>query len=133
MGKTIKVYSKKSEGNFKLSTNFKVREFACSDGSDVVLIAPDLVKILQSVREHFGKPVNITSGYRTVSYNKTVKGSTNDSKHTFGIAADIKISGVAPKTIAAYIETLIPNSGGIGTYKTFVHVDTRDERSRWTG
>ena len=46
----------------QLSPNFKVREFACK-GSDVVLLDDELVVLLQCIREHFGKPVYITSGY----------------------------------------------------------------------
>ncbi len=133
MAKTVKVYSKKTEGNLKVSQNFKVREFACADGSDIVLIAPDLVILLQAVRDHFGKPVTINSGYRTVAHNKKIYNAASDSEHTKGCAADIKIAGIAPKAVAAYIETLIPNSGGIGIYDTFVHVDTRSKRSRWNG
>lgn len=133
MAKTVKVYSKKTEGNLKLSANFKVREFACADGTDIVLIAPDLVILLQAVRDHFGKPVNINSGYRTVQHNKKLANAASDSEHTKGCAADIKISGITPKVVAAYIETLIPNSGGVGIYSNFVHVDTRSKRSRWNG
>lgn len=133
MSYTVKAYSKKSEGNKKVSTNFKVKEFACKDGSDIVLISCELVKLLQSVRTHFGKAVTITSGYRTVNYNSKVSGSSEDSKHCYGLAADIKVKGVSPKTVASYIETLIPNSGGIGIYSTFVHVDARSDKSRWNG
>ena len=50
----------------QLSPNFKVREFACK-GSDVVLLDEELVVLLQCIREHFGKPVHITSGYRTAA------------------------------------------------------------------
>ena len=45
----------------QLSPSFKVREFACK-GSDVVLLDDELVVLLQCIREHFGKPVHITSG-----------------------------------------------------------------------
>lgn len=31
---SVKTYSKKTDGNTKLSANFRVREFACSDGGD---------------------------------------------------------------------------------------------------
>ena len=43
---TIQAYSKKKDGNKKLSANFRVREFACTDGSDPIFIDTDLVKIL---------------------------------------------------------------------------------------
>ena len=128
----INAYSKKKDGSKKLSENFKVKEFACKDGSDPIFIAPALVDILQKIRKHFGKAVNINSGYRTPPYNKKVGGATY-SQHLYGMAADIKISGVKPKDVAAYVETLMPNTGGIGIYSNFTHVDVREEKSRWNG
>lgn len=129
---TIRAYSKAKDGNKKLSANFRVREFACSDGSDPVFIDTELVKILQKIRNHFGKAVTITSAYRTPGKNKAVGGTTY-SQHLYGTAADIKVNGVTPKKVAAYVEKLMPKSGGIGIYKTFVHVDVRAVKSRWNG
>ena len=128
----IKAYSKAKDGNKKLSTNFKVKEFACTDGSDPIFIDSDLVNILQKIRNHFGKSVTITSAYRTPTKNKAV-GGTLYSQHLYGKAADIKIKNVAPKTVAAYAEKLLPKSGGIGIYKTFTHIDVRATKSRWNG
>lgn len=132
LGIVVHPYSKAKEGNTKLSENFKVKEFACKDGSDVIFIAPDLIDVLQKIRSHFGKAVNINSGYRTPAYNKKVGGATY-SQHLYGTAADIRISGVKPKDIAAYAETLLQNTGGIGIYANFVHVDVRKKKSRWNG
>lgn len=130
----VNVYSKSKEGNQSVSTNFRVREFACKDGSDVVLIHPDLVKVLQKVRTHFARPVTITSAYRTPAHNKK-EGGEIYSQHQYGAAADIVVSGVSPAKVAAYVETLLPNSGGIGIYtkKGFTHVDVRAKKSRWNG
>ena len=132
MAKIVKYYSKKKEGNVKLSENFKVKEFACKDGSDVIFVSPELVEILQKVRNHFGKAVTINSGYRTPTYNKKIGGATY-SQHTYGTACDIKISGIKPKAVAQYVETLMPNSGGIGIYSNFTHIDVREVKSRWNG
>jgi len=57
----IKEYSMSRDSTRQLSPSFKVREFACK-GSDVVLLDEELVVLLQCIREHFGKPVHITSG-----------------------------------------------------------------------
>lgn len=129
---TIKAYSKAKDGNKKLSTNFKVREFACTDGSDPIFIDTELVSILQKIRTHFGKPVTITSAYRTPSKNKACDGSVY-SQHLYGKAADISVSGVSPAKVAAYAEKLLTNIGGIGIYDTFTHIDVRDTKSRWRG
>lgn len=129
---TIKAYSKAKDGNKKLSTNFRVREFACTDGSDPIFIDSDLVNVLQKVRTYFGKSVTITSAYRTPTKNRAVGGTTY-SQHLYGMAADIKVMGVSPKKVAQYVEKLLPNSGGIGIYPTFTHVDVRKTKARWNG
>jgi uncharacterized protein YcbK (DUF882 family) len=129
---TIKAYSKAKDGNKKVSTNFRVKEFACTDGSDPIFIDSDLVTILQKIRTHFGKTVTITSAYRTPGKNKAVGGTTY-SQHLYGRAADIKVKGVSPKKVAAYAETLLKNKGGIGTYSIFTHIDVRTTKARWKG
>lgn len=128
----VYAYSKAKDGDKKLSENFKVKEFACNDGSDVIFISPDLVSILQNIRSHFGKAVNINSAYRTPTYNNKV-GGAKYSQHLYGTAADIRINGVASKDIAEYAEILLFNTGGIGIYNNFVHIDVRKEKSRWNG
>lgn len=131
-GQVVNAYSKAKEGNVKLSKNFTVKEFACSDGTDTVFISLALVNLLQKIRNHFGKAVIINSAYRTEAHNKSIGGATY-SQHKYGLAADIHINGVTPKEIAVYVETLMPSSGGIGIYKSFVHVDVRRVKSRWNG
>lgn len=131
---SILVYSARSEGNKAVSANFKVREFSCKDGSDAVFISKKLIDILQKVRTHFGRPVTINSAFRSHAHNKSVGGETN-SQHLYGRAADIVVTGVSPKRVAEYVETLIPGTGGIGIYtkKGFTHIDTRTKKSRWNG
>ena len=126
------VCSKQEDGNRVMMEYFKPREFACQDGSDRILIAPELVDILHEIREHFNSPVMITSGYRTESHNKKV-GGAKKSMHLDGRAADIVVKNVSPSKVAAYAERLMPEKGGIGEYRTFVHIDVRKEKSRWKG
>ena len=129
----VKVYSLKAEGSRQITEHFRVYEFACSDGSDVVFVSQALVEILENIRVHFGAAVTVTSGYRTVSYNKTVSGSSSASQHCNGLAADIKVAGVAPAAVADYAEQLLGDHGGVGRYGTFTHVDVRADKSRWKG
>lgn len=126
----VNTYSLASDGNEFLSENFTVREFASRDGADRVLIDTELVDVLQNVRDYFGAPVTINSAYRTPSHNRAVGGASN-SQHVQGTAADIVVSGVEPREVAEYIEYILPSKGGIGLYNSFVHVDVRENRSRW--
>ena len=128
----INAYSKAKDGSKKLSTNFTVKEFACKDGSDAVLVAPRLVMVLQTIRDHFGAAVTISSGYRTPQYNTKVGGVAH-SQHCYGTAADVVIKGQTPETVAAYARTLMPDWGGVGVYSTFTHVDVRETRADWNG
>ena len=134
----IKEYSLAKDGAKQLSPGFKVREFRCRDGSDAIIIDQTLVVLLQAIREHFGRAVVITSGYRTAAHNAKVGGSKS-SQHLLGKAADIQVADTTVEAVAAYAESLMPDWGGVGRYpvkagrtKGWVHVDTRPNKSRWT-
>lgn len=63
----------------------------------------ELVKnVLDPIREHFGKPVTVNSGYRGKKLNKAIKGSKN-SQHCKGQAADIEIIGISNYELACWI------------------------------
>lgn len=120
-----------------LSPNFRVSEFACRGQGccDTVLIDDALVQHLQAIRDHFGKPVMLNSGYRCPSHNRAVGGVTG-SRHLKGQAADISVQGIAPAEVAKYAEQI--GILGIGLYETdadgyFVHIDTRPRQSFWYG
>jgi zinc D-Ala-D-Ala carboxypeptidase len=59
-------------------------------------------KVLQPVRDHFGKGVKINSAYRSPEVNQKVGGSRT-SDHCRGQAADIEIPGVANAELAQWI------------------------------
>ncbi len=132
----VKTYPRWSKT--KLSENFSVSEFSCkgsSCGCTTTLIDETLVKYLQQIRDHFGKPITITSGYRCTKHNKNVGGATG-SRHSKGQAADIKVEGVTPAEVAKYAESI--GVLGIGLYETskdgfFTHIDTRTYKSFWYG
>ena len=135
----IRQYSFAKNGDRRLAPDFKVRELRCRDGSDTVMVDETLTVVLQCVREHFGKPVTITSGYRTAAHNAAV-GGAKSSQHLLGRAADIRVQGVSVEDVAAYAESLMPDWGGVGRYPVkagrttgWVHVDTRAEKARWRG
>lgn len=136
----LEAWSRTRDGTRKLSANFTVAEFACKDGSDPVFVDSSLAALLQKIRDHFGRPVVITSGYRTAAHNAAVGGSKS-SQHLLGRAADLHVEGVPVAAVAAYAENLLPSRGGIGRYPKdaahpkrstgWVHIDTRAGKSRW--
>lgn len=111
-----------------VSEDFVLGEFMSKDGSDLVLLHPALILLVQDVRNHFNEPVTINSGYRSPGHNRRVGGAAN-SRHTMGLAADIHVWRVAPSKVQDYVKGL--DIGGIGSYNTFTHVDVEGENRRW--
>lgn len=95
-------------------------------------IVPTL-RIVDDLREHFGRPCVITSSYRGPAYNKACGGAPKSLHREFK-ALDIVFSGVSPK--AVYDKLLEWRragrfKGGLGLYATFVHIDTRGYNANW--
>ena len=115
---------------------FKRSEFACKCGKycNGFPVEPNekLVETLETIREHFGVPVTVSSGIRCKTHNTNV-GGVSKSQHMEGTAADIVVKGVPVSEVVKYAETLMPKTGGIGTYKTFTHIDVRSVKARWNG
>lgn len=128
-------YSLSRDGSKRLSQNFKVSDFKCRDGSDVVLINPALIDLLEKIRNHFKKPIKIVSAYRTPKYNRMLRGAAKNSQHMYGNAVDIKIEGVPTKDVYEWIDSW--HKGGLGLYPSFTHIDVRDtvgkNIARWGG
>jgi putative chitinase len=59
-------------------------------------------QILEPVRVHFGKPVQINSSYRSPAVNKAVGGSPT-SQHSNGEAVDFEIPGISNKVVADWV------------------------------
>ncbi len=127
------------DGDVRLSANFVLAEFHCKDGTHVPAQAMKGLRRLvrnqlQPMREKFGT-CTVNSAYRTQSHNARVGGEPN-SQHRYelgpkSVAADVRFAQGSPREWAAEAERLLGNSGGIGTYRTFVHVDNRGSRGRW--
>ena len=58
--------------------------------------------VLQPIRDHFGKPVVISSGYRSPELCEAI-GSSSKSQHARGEAADFEIMGVDNMQLAMWI------------------------------
>ena len=121
----------------KIATNFQYKEFDChgSGCCSKTVIDEKLVAYVQQIRDHFGKPVTVTSPYRCEVHNKRVGGATK-SYHMQGKAADIVVQGVSSREVAKYAESI--GILGIGLYETsadgyFTHIDTRTTKFFWYG
>lgn len=111
------------------TAHFKESEFACKCCGETKPNG-ELMAVLQLVRIHFNKPVTITSSYRCPAHNKAVGGAVK-SKHLEGIAADIQVKGIEPHEVYHFLDSIFPNHYGIGSYKSFTHVDVRQTKARW--
>lgn len=121
----------------QISKNFQYKEFDCHGKGccSTTIIDEKLVEYVQRIRDHFGKPVTITSPYRCEVHNRRVGGATK-SYHMQGKAADIVVQGVSSREVAKYAESI--GILGIGLYETsadgyFTHIDTRTTKSFWYG
>jgi uncharacterized protein YcbK (DUF882 family) len=96
---------------------------------------PALVDALEALRAIAGVPITVDCAYRCPIHNAAVGGVPN-SEHTTGIAADIKIEGMAPNAMyAAALKVPSFADGGIGVSESatgYIHVDCRPRLTRWT-
>lgn len=124
-------YSKSVYGDMYLTANFQVKEFACKDGSDPVVINILLPLICQAVRNWFGYPFSPNSGYRTVSHNINEKGSAN-SMHCYGNAVDIPCSSkVAARQLYDFLDKLLGDSCELIYYEWGCHVGIQLTKERY--
>lgn len=78
-------------------SNFKPEEFKCTCGHCTgypSYMKRVELKNLQSIRNHYGKPMTVTSGLRCVYDNNRSAGSIKNSKHLSGYACDFYMQGV---------------------------------------
>ena len=114
--------------NFQISKHFNLREFQSPDTGEVK-INSKLIEKLELLRQRFGRPVIINSGYRTPEHNAKVGGSKN-SLHVQGKAVDIrKVEGYTIDEMAELAEEI--GFDGIGKYNWGIHVDIRGYKARW--
>ncbi len=99
----------------QLSTNFTLVEMiksstAIRKGIDNTPSAQQIanlkalcVNILEPVRQHYKKPVKVTSGFRCIKLNKAIGGS-GTSQHCNGEAADFTVEGVSNLEVCQWIK-----------------------------
>jgi len=91
-----------------------------------------VIAIADEARSRIGKPIRITSAYRSPAYNKSVGGVSN-SQHVAFKALDL---AAPPSTLRRlYDELLAMRQEGqkiaIGRYASFIHIDVRGTNASW--
>jgi hypothetical protein len=128
-----------SNGDIQLSPHFMLSEMIRSEtasrkGIDNYPKDEAIIKnlkalcenVLEPVRQHFGKPISPTSGYRCLPLNRAI-GSSDGSQHVQGQAADFVVPGVSKNTVLQWIrnnldyDQLIDEFGSTG----WIHVSYR--------
>ncbi len=101
--------------------------FRCKRTNTEKSIDPRLFEMISRIYDHFGKPMELVSGFRNQE--------RVSSFHFHGSASDIRIPGVSDNELHKFVTSLDAGGMGIGLYPRagFVHVDIRPEASyRWT-
>lgn len=132
----------------RLSKNFTIEEFDCNDGTKVprsheAALAYLCQTILEPMRAKYG-PCTVLSGFRTREYNQRI-GGARYSFHVYNehashdVAVDVKFARGSARGWRWKAEQILlrrrRRKGGLGYYPNsgFIHIDTRDYPSRWTG
>ena len=123
-----------------VSKNFDYKEFEKSETAARLhinnVITTSLVRdnvkalvdnVLQPLRDAWGKPLHINSGYRSMKLNEAV-GGVPTSQHIMGQAADVRCSD--PLALARLVKKLGLEFDQMILYPTFVHLSYHEGRNR---
>lgn len=135
------------------SRYFTLPEFACKSGEPYPTEWVDtrlqrLCGVLDELREAWGGPLHIVSGYRSAAFNAKLRehssGVAQNSQHIQGTAADV--APADPTNVAAFIDLVtrklaageLSALGGFGRYPGWAHIDVRERPAdghiaRWDG
>ena len=136
MMEVYKHWSHYPVGNWRWP-NFRREEVACKNGPGrspgTLAIHEETMDKLQLLRERLGKPMIITSAYRTPKYNQRV-GGVHSSMHLKARAFDVSMRNHDPHEFEAAARAV--GFTGFGFYPSmgFMHIDTGDDRewgTRW--
>lgn len=145
--------------DLRISEHLRLGDFLTHDGQDVwpryVALDPRILDKIELVLADLGvkdfeMPMDVSSGFRTPLYNRTVPRAAGDSRHQYGDAADLAIDvdgdgritfadAMAVARAVERVERRHPELvGGLGLYGNhgtppYVHIDVRGKPSRWRG
>ncbi|MEM7722475.1 MAG: D-Ala-D-Ala carboxypeptidase family metallohydrolase [Pseudomonadota bacterium] len=113
--------------------DFSPEEMACR-GTGKLAIDFDFMDKLQALRTLLGRPLIMTSAFRSKEHNATLKGAAPDSEHLKARAGDVSMINHDPVEFEAAARKV--GFTGFGFYKrsNFIHIDTgraREWGTRW--
>jgi uncharacterized protein YcbK (DUF882 family) len=126
-GETMEVALNLSTGEVEGESYRRLRHLMrCLRTGAETPVDPRLIDLLYRISQRTHQKILLVSGFRAPMFSIATL-----SYHTRGMAADIRIPGMTPLMVRDLAESM--GVGGIGYYPVsgFVHVDVREERSRW--
>lgn len=129
-GTYVRVYSLEEDGEKYLTPHFQVKEFACKDGSDPVIIHDTIPDWCEAARVING-PFSPNSAYRTVTHNaKPEVGGAARSYHIYGMAVDIPAEKATPEQLYDRFDKQLGDFGELIIYDWGVHVAVCQKKKR---
>jgi uncharacterized protein YcbK (DUF882 family) len=101
-------------------------QFRCQHTTAEAPIDPRLIDLLYRIAQRTKQKVLLVSGFRAPMYSKAKL-----SYHTRGMAADIRIPGMTAMMARDLAESMGVKGLGYYPVSQFIHVDVRDDRTRW--
>lgn len=111
---------------------FTNEELRCKCGCGVNGVKPEALLLLNALRILVQRPLVLSSAYRCYNHPEELKKQARTGQHPQGHAFDIRHYG--DQDFIDQIKRHAENLGfnGIGISRSFIHIDLRPNRARWT-
>jgi lysozyme len=90
-------------------------------------------KVLDEARTRLKAPIRITSAYRSPAYNKRIGGVSNSTHVRFNATDLVCVTPASLYLVLLDLRREGMFKGGLGLYRSFVHLDTRGVNATWRG
>jgi zinc D-Ala-D-Ala carboxypeptidase len=102
--------------------NFSPKEIACR-GTGELVVDPHALDALQELRDRLGKPIIISSAYRSVEHNSRLRGAVQNSRHLAGDAFDVSMANHDPEHFERHARAVGFSGFGFYPKSNFMHID----------
>lgn len=87
------------------------------------------VNVLEPLRQKLGKPLRVTSGYRSPKLNRLI-GGAKKSQHIEGKAADIQVDGMSTEELFQLAIATVPFDQAIQEFDSWLHISWNGSKNR---